>query len=95
MKAVNSIFWEHLRDDARPAGSPDRLALPVAGDDQDAKNSVRGLLDQVGFDSVDAGPLTEGRRFQRGTPPYVQRLTTAQLREALRWADHAAPASGP
>ena len=52
---------------ARPAGSPERSALPIAGDDQKAKAAVAGFLDTIGYDVVDAGPLAEGRRFQPGT----------------------------
>lgn len=87
VKAYNSIFWEHLRDDGRPSGSPQRRALPLAGDEPAAKAAVARLYDDTGFDAVDAGPLGAGRRFQRGTPPYVQRYTVEELQHALRWAD--------
>lgn len=89
VKAFNSIFWEHLRDDGTEPGGPERRALPMAGDDRAAKSVVAGLVDGAGFDSVDAGSLFEGRRFQRGTPPYVQRYTRSELAAALQWVERA------
>jgi 8-hydroxy-5-deazaflavin:NADPH oxidoreductase len=70
VKAFNNIYYKHLLSLARPAGAPDRSALPIAGDDADAKATVTALLDALGFDAVDAGPLAEGWRFQRDMPAY-------------------------
>lgn len=67
VKCFNTIAFKHLEVLARPAGSPERSALPIAGDDQEAKAAVTGFLDAIGYDVVDAGPLAEGRRFQPGT----------------------------
>jgi 8-hydroxy-5-deazaflavin:NADPH oxidoreductase len=83
VKAFNTIYFKQLLDDGTPAGTPERRALPIAGDDADAKSTVTALLDQLGFDTVDAGPLAQGRRFQPDTPPYGPRLDAAALREAL------------
>jgi len=83
VKAFNTIYFEHLATQGLPPGAPDRRALPIAGDDADAKHSVAHLIDEFGFDVVDAGPLPEGRRFQPGTPAYNVRLTADQLRTAL------------
>ncbi|MEV4345118.1 NAD(P)-binding domain-containing protein [Actinoplanes sp. NPDC049596] len=71
VKGFNNIWFDHLRTLARPAGSPDRSALPIAGDDAAAKKVVAELLDSLGYDTVDAGPLAENRRTQRDTPVYV------------------------
>ncbi len=71
------------RTASQPAGSPDRRAHPIAGDDAAAKKVVADLLDQFGFDVVDAGPLAEGRRFQKDTPAYCVPLDSKKLREAL------------
>jgi 8-hydroxy-5-deazaflavin:NADPH oxidoreductase len=49
-----------LAGDGTPAGTPGRRALPIAGDDGDAKRVVAGLIDEWGFDVVDAGRLAEG-----------------------------------
>lgn len=70
VKAFNNIYFEHLLSLARPAGAADRSALAIAGDDTGAKASVTDLLDTLGYDTVDAGPLAEGWRFQRDTAAY-------------------------
>ncbi|WP_029136785.1 NADPH-dependent F420 reductase [Nakamurella lactea] len=70
VKAFNNINFVHLGELARPAGSPERSALAVAGDDAAAKQQVSTFLDSLGYDSVDAGPLAQGRRYQPGTPAY-------------------------
>lgn len=59
VKALNSILVEDVVPDARPTGAKDRRALPMAGDDADAKAAVATFLDQIGYDSVDAGGLAE------------------------------------
>lgn len=71
VKAFNNIFFQTLRTLPRPAGAADRTALPIAGDDADAKAAVTAFLDSIGYDTVDAGPLAEGRRWQPGTPGYL------------------------
>jgi predicted dinucleotide-binding enzyme len=70
VKAFNNIFFRHLAVLARPAGAPDRSALAIAGDSSEAKAAVSGLLDAIGYDTADLGPLAEGRRTQRDTPAY-------------------------
>ena len=70
VKAFNNIFFKHLESLSRAPGAPDRTALPVAGDDADAKAAVTRYLDSIGYDTVDAGPLAEGWRMQPGTPAY-------------------------
>jgi 8-hydroxy-5-deazaflavin:NADPH oxidoreductase len=68
VKAFNHIYASQLTTDGRPAGTPNRRALVIAGDDEGAKATVTTLLDEFGFDTVDAGPLREGWRIQRDTP---------------------------
>jgi predicted dinucleotide-binding enzyme len=85
VKAFNSIYAEDLAADARPGGGP-RRALPIAGDDEAAKTVVADLIESIGFDVVDAGALSEGWRFQRGTPAYVVPLMTDELIAALQHA---------
>jgi predicted dinucleotide-binding enzyme len=91
VKAFNHIYAAQLTTDGRPTGTPDRRALVIAGDDRDAKATVSALLDQFGFDTVDAGPLKEGWRIQRDTPGYGPRRTAPELRQDLaaarRYAD--------
>ncbi|MEU5891826.1 NAD(P)-binding domain-containing protein [Streptomyces sp. NPDC047461] len=71
VKAFSTIYFEHLLSLARPAGSPDRSALPVSGDDDAAKESVTALLDSLGYDTVDAGTTAQSWRVQDGSPAYV------------------------
>ena len=70
VKAFNNINFAHLGRLARPAGSPDRTSLVIAGDDADAKAQVTAFLDSIGYGTLDAGPLSEGRRFDNGQPAY-------------------------
>ncbi|MCU1379663.1 MAG: oxidoreductase [Acidimicrobiales bacterium] len=87
VKAFNTMYFEDLAQDGRPTGSDGRRAIPIAGDDAEAKRTVAGLIDEFGYDAVDAGPLAEGRRFEPGTPAYGPRLDAGELRAALAAAD--------
>lgn len=86
VKAFNHIHAHALTADAQPPGTSNRRALVIAGDDEDAKATVSRLIDQFGFDVVDAGPLKEGWRIQRDTPGYGPRRTADELRRDLRAA---------
>ncbi len=70
VKALNNISSVHLLEQARPSGDPERSALTIAGDDAAAKEQVTAFFDSIGYDTLDAGPLAEGWRFQRDTPAY-------------------------
>ncbi len=70
VKVFNNILAKHLRSLARPPGAADRSALPIAGDDDQAKATVTAFLDSIGYDAVDAGPLTQSWRQEPGTPVY-------------------------
>jgi 8-hydroxy-5-deazaflavin:NADPH oxidoreductase len=83
VKAFNHIYAAELTTHGQPAGTSNRRALVIAGNDQAAKNAVTHLLDQFGFDTVDAGPLQEGWRIQRDTPGYGPRRTADELRKDL------------
>jgi len=83
VKAFNNVYADHLLTRGRPADDPDRAALPVAGDDAEAKDVVIALLDELGFDGVDAGPLSESWRQQPGTAVYGTDLPVDRLRAAL------------
>jgi predicted dinucleotide-binding enzyme len=83
VKAFNHIYAAELTTHGQPAGSRNRRALVIAGDDLAAKQTVAHLLDQFGFDAVDAGPLKEGWRIQRDTPGYGPRRTAEELRRDL------------
>ena len=83
IKAFNNIYADHLRDNGRPADTPGRIALPVAGDDDTAKAVVMELIDELGFDAVDAGSLDQSWRQQPGTPVYTKDLDADGVRRAL------------
>lgn len=83
VKAFNAIQMTDLAVQGLPAGDANRRALPLAGDDNEAKNRVSVLYDMFGFEPVDVGPLSEGWRFERGTPVYCVRMTQEQLKAAL------------
>ena len=83
VKAFNNIYAEHLLKSGRPAGTPGRIALPVAGDDDRAKSVVLKLIDELGFDPVDAGGLDDSWRQQPATPVYAADFDAAGVRQAL------------
>lgn len=91
IKAFNGIYAAHLISRARPAGDPDRMALPVAGDDPAAKQVVLDLVDELGFDPVDAGPLADSWRQQPGTPVYGMQGSAEEVRRALAEASPERP----
>jgi len=70
VKVFNNIYFKHLQSLARPSGADDRTALPIAGDDEAAKQQVTAYLDSIGYDAVDAGPVAESWRQEPGTPAY-------------------------
>jgi 8-hydroxy-5-deazaflavin:NADPH oxidoreductase len=83
IKAFNNIFFKTLLEQKSTKGAPGRLALPVAGDPADARAKVLRLVDELGFDPVDAGGLEESWRQQPGTPCYTRELDIEQLKAAL------------
>ena len=91
VKAFNHIHAASLTTEGQPAGTNNRRALVIAGDDEKAKAMVAALIDKFGFDVVDAGPLREGWRIQRDTPGYGPRRTAGEIRKDLaaakRYAD--------
>jgi predicted dinucleotide-binding enzyme len=70
VKAFNNIFFQHLAARPRATGAKDRSALAIAGDDHEAKKVVSELLDEIGYDTVDLGPLWQGWRTQPDTAAY-------------------------
>jgi 8-hydroxy-5-deazaflavin:NADPH oxidoreductase len=83
VKAFNHIYAAELTTHGQPAGTPNRRALAIAGNNPAANKTVVGLLDQFGFDTVDMGPLSESWRIQRDTPGYGPRRTADELRKDL------------
>lgn len=81
VKAFNTIRWDHLRDRAVAAGdASNRIGIPIAGDDLEAKQAVDELIEEIGFDGVDAGSLAEGgRKLQPGGPVTGAVLPSGEL----------------
>ncbi|HWG37135.1 MAG TPA: NAD(P)-binding domain-containing protein [Terriglobales bacterium] len=86
IKAFNNIFAQHLFDRGKPEGAAGRIALPVAGDNADAKARVMDLVNQLGFDPLDAGGLDDSWRQQPGTPVYAADFDAEGVRRALAQA---------
>jgi predicted dinucleotide-binding enzyme len=87
IKAWNAVLAATLSERGKPAGTPGRIAIPVAGDDAKAKATAFQLVDATGFDALDAGPLAESWRQQPGTPGYCTELVLHELKAALASAD--------
>ena len=83
VKAFNHIESTQLATEGTPPGTAGRRALALFGDDASARQTVAGLLGELGFDPVDGGPLEESWRIEPGTPGYGPRLDTDGLRGAL------------
>ncbi|MFI1071931.1 NADPH-dependent F420 reductase [Streptomyces puniciscabiei] len=92
IKAFNGTYAQDILDRPRPAGDPERIALPVAGDDAAAKAKVRALIDELGFDTVDAGGIDDSWRQQPGTPVYGLRAGAEAVQKALTAASPERPA---
>jgi len=90
VKAFNSIAFDSLEHLGKPAGSRDRIALPLAGDRVEDKKKVAKLIDDLGFDALDIGPLSQSWRQQPGTPAYCTDLNLERLSAAVKAADRQA-----
>lgn len=86
VKAFNHIHFKDLASQGTPAGTPGRRALAIAGNSEDARRVASALIEDFGFDVVDAGALSEGWRYQRDTEAYVDRYDAEGLRHALAQA---------
>ena len=89
VKGFNNIFFQHLAALPRPTGADDRSALAIAGDDLEAKRVVSEHLGEIGYDTVDLGPLSEGWRTQPDTAAYGVMYAVDQQ----AWDQGARPAS--
>lgn len=88
VKAFNAMRWDHIRDYGRPGGALTRYGIPVSADDSAAKLVVLDLIDEIGFEPVDAGDLAHGgRKHQPGSPVFMADLTADELRARLPGVD--------
>jgi predicted dinucleotide-binding enzyme len=86
-KAWNAVLEDTLKTQGVPAGTPGRIALPVAADSDQERRVAMGLVDESGFDPFDAGKLADSWRQQPATPAYCTELGLDELGPALRAAD--------
>lgn len=70
VRSFNHLGYHEIEERSRPAGDPERRALALAGNDAQARVVVAGFIDRLGYDPVDAGPLSASRRFGVGTPVF-------------------------
>jgi predicted dinucleotide-binding enzyme len=92
-KGFNHIMATDITTDGHPAGSPERRALATASDYEEAAELVQRLYDELGFDTVNVGPLADSWRVERDQPAYVVRQNKAELLENLARAKRAGDAA--
>jgi hypothetical protein len=90
-KVFNGIWWKRLLENGQPSGAPDRIALPIAGAPGPNQDRVFALVDELGFDPVDGGPLEQSWRQQPGTPVYGKDYGVADTITALAEAQPERP----
>jgi 8-hydroxy-5-deazaflavin:NADPH oxidoreductase len=83
VKSLNQLGYHELDELARPAGAPDRVAVGAAGDDPDAVRAVMRLVDRLGFDPVETGPLANGVALEPDGSPFAVTYDADELRELL------------
>jgi 8-hydroxy-5-deazaflavin:NADPH oxidoreductase len=79
VKSLNQLGYHQLEDNQRPKGAPDRIAIGAAGDDRLAVAKVMRVLDRLGFDPVDAGPLKNGLALEPDGSPIAITYSADQL----------------
>jgi 8-hydroxy-5-deazaflavin:NADPH oxidoreductase len=84
VKTLNHIGYQDLEDARRPAGSPERRAIGVAGDESRAMKVVEEVVDRIGFDTVRLNSLGEGRLLEPGGPVFGALLSRSEFERALR-----------
>jgi predicted dinucleotide-binding enzyme len=83
VKSLNQLGYHELDEYRREHGEPDRIAVAAAGEDRIAVRAVLHLIDDLGFDPVDAGTLSNGRLLEPDGSPYAVTHTATQLAERL------------
>jgi predicted dinucleotide-binding enzyme len=83
VKSLNQLGYHELEENRRAHGAPDRIAIGAAGDDRAAVGAVMRLVDRLGFDAVDAGPLENGLALQPDGSPFAVTLSAAELSKLI------------
>jgi len=83
VKSLNQLGYHQVEENRRPSGASDRVAIGVAGDDPGAMRKVMRLVDRLGFDPVDAGPLEKGLALEPDGSPIAPTYSADELRELL------------
>ncbi len=83
VKSLNQLGYHELDDYPRDPGAADRIAVAAVGDDRLAVLSVMHLVDRLGFDPVDAGPLAKGKLLEPDGSPYAETLSADALAKRL------------
>lgn len=86
VKMFNNILQYAIKNKGKAAGADGRIAIAVAGDNDQHKKIASQIANIVGFDTVDNGTLAESWRQQPGTPAYCTHLNVSELKEALSFA---------
>jgi predicted dinucleotide-binding enzyme len=79
VKSLNQLGYHELDEHPRPKGAPDRIAVGAAGDDRLAVRQVMRLVDRLGFDPVDVGPLENGLALEPDGSPFAATYTADEL----------------
>ena len=83
VKSLNQLGYHELDEHRQPRGAPDRIAIASAGDDSAAVAAVMRLIDRLGFDAVDAGPLDDGLALEPDGSPFAVTYTADELATLL------------
>jgi predicted dinucleotide-binding enzyme len=92
VKVFNSILATSINDLGRPKGEKDRIALAVSGDDNKAKEVVFKLVEELGFDAFDIGPIAQSWQQQPGSSIYCRDINLEELKKRIdimgaAWSD--------
>jgi predicted dinucleotide-binding enzyme len=83
VKSLNQLGYHELDEYPRDPGAPDRIAMAAVGDDRLAVRTVMHLIDRLGFDAVDGGPLAKGKLLEPDGSPYAETFSADALAKRL------------
>ena len=81
IRAFNAINYRSVESEAHRPGV--KVAIPIAGDDEEAVRITSELVVDAGFEPVVVGPLERAFTFDQGSDVYVTNMTAPQLRIVL------------